>query len=133
MIPLTDDTLQTGVQTADLPSRTWRLDLEQNQLSGMTDGLDAVTQAVFLALHTDRYRHVIYSWQYGVELDDLFGQPKDYVCAELRRRITEALTQDGRIQAVRDFTFTTSGRKIGVSFTVNTIYGPVLAERTVNI
>ena len=77
MIPLTDDMLQTGVQTADLPSRTWRLDLEQNQLSGMTDGLDAVTQAVFLALHTDRYRHVIYSWQYGVELDDLFGQPKD--------------------------------------------------------
>ena len=86
-----------------------------------------------MALHTDRYRHVIYSWQYGVELDDLFGQPKDYVCAELRRRITEALTQDGRIQAVRDFEFTTSGRKIGVSFTVNTIYGPVLAERTVNI
>ena len=47
----------------------------------------------------------MYSWDYGVELADLFGEPVSYVCPELERRITEALLQDGRIEGVDGFSF----------------------------
>lgn len=35
------------------------------------DGMEAVKQAVYKILQTERYKYVIYDWNYGVELEDL--------------------------------------------------------------
>ncbi|RKJ76112.1 DUF2634 domain-containing protein [Butyricicoccus sp. 1XD8-22] len=76
---------------------------------------------------------MIYSWNYGIELADLFGMLVSYVCPELERRIIEALTQDSRIQSVTDFTFESPKRNVlHTTFTVHTIFGDFQAERTVN-
>lgn len=40
-----------------------------------------------------------------MELQDLIGKPMDYVMVEVERRITEALTQDDRIDSVDNFEF----------------------------
>jgi len=106
-----------------LPDRTFALDFDKKRVSGTVSGIDAVNQAAFLILQTQRYGHLIYSYQYGTELNDLLGRPVSYAYPEIKRRITEALTQDDRIQGVSDFEFSRSQGSVCVSFVVHSIYG----------
>lgn len=117
------------------PGLTWRLDLEQKRMpSGMTDGIEAVEQAIYKILLTERYQYPIYSWDYGIELLDLYGKPLSYVRPELERRIREALLQDDRITVVDNFYFEqTEKNSIHVTFTAHTIYGDTTIETAVNI
>ena len=89
------------------------------------DGLEAVKQAIYLILSIERYDYIIYSWNYGVELKNLFGKPLSYVLPEIKRRVTEALLQDQRIKGVDNFSFETKRGIVYASFTVHTIYGNV--------
>lgn len=120
-----NDGLTPDFEVVTQPSYTYKLDMQKARVKGFVDGKDAMPQAIYKILTTERYKHVIYSWDYGVELYDLIGQPIPYVYAELERRITEALTQDDRIEGVRDFQFDNNNEVVNVSFTVNTIYGTV--------
>ena len=79
------------------PSRTHRLDAARQRVWGIAQGLEAVRQAVYLILNVERYAYPIYSRNYGCELADLIGRPRDYAMSEMKRRITEALLQDDRI------------------------------------
>lgn len=116
------------------PSRTYKMNLERKLINGHTDELEAMKQVIYKILNTERYEYVIYSWDYGIELNDLYGEPVTYVCPEIERRITEALTQDSRIISVDAFSFDlTEKRKVHVTFIANTIFGNVELERTVNI
>lgn len=133
MIPQFEYEPEQDFEIIEEPSLTHKLNHEKQIISGNVDGLEAVKQAIYLILNVERYRHVIYSWNYGIELQDLFGKPKPFVYPELKRRITEALTQDDRITAVDGFTFTSNKNTVTVQFTVHTIFGDVEAERTVNI
>lgn len=113
------------------PGKTYRMRLESERVIGSCDGLEAVKQAVYKILSTERYRYPIYSWNYGVELEALIGRPANFVCPEAQRRITEALLQDSRIQAVDTFSFRVEKGKIGVTFIVHSIYGSFTGEREV--
>jgi phage baseplate assembly protein W len=104
-----------------------------NRISGYVNDLEAVQQAIYLILSTERYKHIIYSWDYGVELLDLIGKPMPYVMAELPRRITEALTQDNRIEDVVDFEFETKGKRLHVKFTVVSSIGNIPTELEVEV
>ena len=104
-----------------------------DRISGYVDDLDSVKQAVYLILNTERYQFPIYSWDYGVELVDLFGKPMPYVMSELPRRIKEALIQDNRIEDVVDFEFETNGNKLHTTFTVVTTLGNLNTELEVTI
>lgn len=133
MIPSVTDDLQNDFEVEQEPSKTFRLDLEKNRILGYTDNIEAVKQAVYLILNIERYEYLIYSWDYGIELKDLYGQPLSFVIPEIKRRISEALTQDERIQSVDAFSFATSRGKVHATFTVTSIYGSFDTERTVNI
>lgn len=116
------------------PSLTHKIDFKQNMISGFTDELDAVHQTIYMILNTERYQYVIYSWDYGIELADLCGEPVTYVCPELERRINEALTQDERILSTDNFSFDVSKKgKVHVAFVVNTIFGNTEIEREVSV
>lgn len=121
----TDIDVQTDFSELENPGYTFGIDFENNRIIGKTDRLGAVYQAVKLILGTQRYKYPIYSYNYGVELSDLFGKPCGFVKSELPGRITEALTQDDRITDVCDFEFTKEKRKLTVGFTVKTIYGDI--------
>jgi hypothetical protein len=133
MIPAVNDDLINDFEYEELPTRTFRLNIPSNTITGFTDELEAMKQAIFLILNVQRYEHIIYSWNYGIELEDLFGQPISFVLPELKRRITEALLQDTRITGVDNFSFETTKRKVHATFTVSTIYGDVEAEKVVNV
>lgn len=106
---------------------------DSDRISGYVDGLEAIAQAVYLILSTERYQFIIYSWDYGVELVDLIGQDMPYVMSELQRRITEALTQDDRIDDVVDFEFEKNGKKLLTTFTVVSNLGNISTELEVEV
>lgn len=115
----------------DQPSLTWGIDFEKGEVTGMIDDIDAIKQTIFLILNSERFRHEIYSWDYGVELQDLIGQQPSYAYLEIERLIKEALMMDGRITGVSDFQFTRNKNDVTVRFTVKTSIGEIEAERTV--
>ena len=115
------------------PSYTYKLDIDKGRIKGMTDEADAMLQAVYLILSVERYQCPIYSYNYGVELADLIGQPKDYVMSEAKRRITEALTQDDRIESVDEWAFETTKNSVIVTFVVHTIFGDIETTKEVAV
>ena len=133
MIPSTAEFMFEELRIEKQPTCTYKMLLDRDLVRGYTDGIEAMKQAVYKILFTERYRHMIYSGNYGIELQDLFGQPVSYVCPELERRITEALTWDDRIDGVTDFEFDFPKKGVvHVAFTVHTVFGDFKAERGVN-
>ena len=133
MIPSTAGFLNRDFEIEEQPDRTWRMRTEDKHVQGYADGLEAVKQAIYKILMTERYQYIMYSWNYGIELLDLFGEPVTYVCPELKRRISEALLCDDRIRNVDHFEFSYPQKGvIHVSFTVHTLYGDVDVEKEVN-
>jgi phage baseplate assembly protein W len=133
MIPTINDDLTADFEVITHPSLTYKINFEDETIVKTTDDLEAIKQAVYKILNTERYQYLIYSWNYGIELEDLFGMPLPYVYPELKRRITEALTWDDRIEEITDFTFSHQHGEVAMTFTVNTVVGNFEAERTVKI
>lgn len=132
---LTDGGSVAVATKASYPSQTYKMRIEEESVAGtITDDIEAVQQAVYKILNTERYRFPIYSWNYGVELADLFGKPMPFVLPEVPRRIKEALTQDDRITDVTDFDLSYDRHgSLLAKFTVISIYGSFAAEKEVNV
>lgn len=109
------------------------MDLEEGIIAGKIDQKKAMEQAIYLILSVERYDYLIHSWNFGIELRDLFGQPISYCLPEIKRRITEALLQDDRIEEVYDFSFTVSRGKVATTFRVKTSFGEMEIEKEVEI
>lgn len=134
MIPTTNNDINlVTFSPQEMTSRTYDLDIDTGHVMNFTDKREAMKRVIYLVLSTERYKYPIYSWNYGVELDDLFGQPIPYVLPELKRRVTEALLMDDRITAVDGWQFEVKRQKVHATFTVSTIFGDVEAETEVNI
>lgn len=134
MIPSGNTILTTDLEVVTMPSKQHRMDLDRNRIFGTCDNLEAIKQTVFKILNTERYKYIIYSWNYGIELEDLFGQPVRYACPEIERRVKEALLQDDRITAVDNFEFNFPKRGVvAVQFTVHTIFGDLNEEMAVKV
>lgn len=99
-----------------------------DRIIGYVEDRDAIEQSIHFILNTERYEFPIYSWDYGIELVDLLGQPMPYVRSEVERRVEEALTQDDRIDSVKDFTFDEDKNKLYVTFVAVTTAGDIEAE-----
>lgn len=133
MIPQTDYELEADFEIEEIPSSTFKLLIDKKRIIGRCDNLDAIKQAVYLMLNIERYNYVIYSENYGVELMDLIGQPIPYVLPELKRRITECLTQDDRIDSVDGFEFEVNKKNVHCTFTVHSNIGSFESESVVNV
>ena len=117
---------------ADQPTRTYKLDLDAGRVAGMVDGVDAMKQVILKILLTERFAYLIYSWNYGIELNTVVGKSYQVFSSEIKRVITEALLADSRITAVTDFKVEQiDKRSARVSFTADTVFGPIEIERTV--
>jgi hypothetical protein len=133
MLPTANTLLNVNIEVEDEATRTYHLDIDRNISYGMTDDQAAMKQAVYLILQTERYKYLIFSRNYGVELEALFGRPVSWCISESRCRIREALLQDTRITDVTDFDFTVGKNQLLVTFTVKTIYGNLQAQKEVII
>lgn len=116
-----------------MPSYTYNINRNTNRISGYIGNKDAMIQAIYLILQTERYESMIYNWYYGVELDGLIGKEKDYVTSELKRVIREALIEDDRINEVSKFELTFNEDNVLIVFLVETNIGDITIEWEVNI
>ena len=76
------DVLTENLDELDYPNRTYNVEFYldgDSNIQGFIDEEDSIKQAAYLILNTERYVFPIYSWDYGVELVDLIGQPIPYV------------------------------------------------------
>lgn len=116
----------TDIVVASQPSKTWIIDRSTMQVACMDDGLEAVRQAVEIALDVERFRWTIYSANFGSELDELVGQDEALITAEIPRLVEGALSVDDRVVQVDGYRFTRTGpSSMHVSFTVHTVFGDI--------
>ncbi|WDF83642.1 DUF2634 domain-containing protein [Lacticaseibacillus pabuli] len=120
------DTPVDAVDEGTEPTRTYAV--VDGHIRGMTDGLEAMRQAVGKILHTERFVWPIYDDQYGNDLLELIGKPMPYAENEVRRMTEDALLADDRITGVtfNSVTVVTSDT-LAVHITVSTIFGDVPA------
>ena len=60
MIPSTTGFLTQDFEIREQPGRTYRMELEGDSVRGYVDGQEAVKQAIFRILQTERYQYIIY-------------------------------------------------------------------------
>jgi len=113
MIPKINELLSTTLELETQPSKNFKMYFTQEVVSGTITDLNAMEQVIYKILNTERYQYLIYSWNYGIELNDLLGEPVSYVCPEIERKVTEALVQDDRILSVDSFVFDITEKKEG--------------------
>lgn len=84
---------------------------------------------IYKALKTERFEHLAYSWQYGIELKPFIGKVMGVQerYSELRRVITECLMVNPYIRSIDSFSITPENRAelVRVHITLTTVYGEV--------
>jgi len=124
-----EEELESDFELETEPSYTYAMKIPDDEVSesrfiGKVDGVDAMQQAITKILNTERYEYEIYSWDFGIELKDLYGMPVPYVMSEIKERITDAVTADDRFESVDNFEVEQTDRhSIHCSFTVTTADG----------
>ncbi len=112
------------MDAVELPTRTYYLDFKRGCCSGLIDGQKAMEQAIFKALNTIRFEHLVYTNNYGFQ--NMMGFDELYVRGDLGRRIQDALLQDERITSLENFSLEfTSKDDVLITFIARTIYGDV--------
>lgn len=79
------------------------------------------------ALHTERYRYDIYSWNYGSEVEGLIGQPytEELKKSEAVRYVKECLLINPYIRDVTDIETSFLDGRVTIKCKIITIYGEV--------
>ena len=123
---------QQQAEPAPRYGKSWLFDFEKGDfvLDGtgrivIADGYTAWVQWCIKTILTQRFAYVIYSSDYGTELEEAQKQPdRKAVEIELERAITEALLVDPRTEMVKDFVFEWEGDTVKVSFVAVPVVGP---------
>ncbi|QGQ93958.1 DUF2634 domain-containing protein [Paenibacillus psychroresistens] len=111
------------LEEGQIPSKTYRMDVTSQRIVGFVDGLEAIKQAVFKILQTERFAYPIYSGNYGSEFAAAIGRDSILVESRLTRIIQEALLQDDRITDIQDLQITFLGDEATAAFTVVSQFG----------
>lgn len=137
MIPVRDDIYMDTLdgETEEIQtSKTFRLDFEKGIVSGVIDGIDAISQAIQCVLNTERYAYLIHSFDYGMLMGKYIGEDIEYIKCDLPKEIEETLLQDDRILSVHSFSINQVGLdSVEITFTVETIEGDISVGKEVEV
>lgn len=99
----------------------------QNGRMVILEGVEAIKVWIYKMFKTPRYRYLIYSWNYGHELENFIGDgySAGIVRNEVKRLVEDALALNSRIKGVSNLKVSFEKAKLNVSFTALTDYGEV--------
>jgi Protein of unknown function (DUF2634) len=126
------DNVDEFASNEELPiAREWAWDFESNDFKlnngkpFIVEGLEAVKIWTFKALRTDRFKHTVYSWEYGSEINSLIGSgfTSAAIESEVKRMIDEALMHIPYIVRIDNLIVTSDGDSLNISFSLDTVYG----------
>jgi len=99
MIPIIDNAIEQ-LEFATFPSFTYKLDTDANIIQSDIDGIEALKQAIFHRLLTERYAYVIYDDNYGTELEQYKSKGFGFLEATIENTLKDSLLQDDRINNI---------------------------------
>lgn len=102
------------------------INFKTGQLTGkIVEGIEAIKVWCYLALRIARYHFFICSWDYGNELEDLYGQgfSEEHIESEATRMIEECLLENEYIETVDVTDAKYQNGRFSAMITVKTIYG----------
>lgn len=134
IFPFTDP-VELVDEVKELPiAREWAWDFEEldfktrNGKMYQVEGNEAIKIWIWKLLNTPRYRYMIFSWDYGHEMEDLIGKyTRGFTESEAERFVKEAVeySLSDYVSETKDFEISLSEDILKVEFTAVTIYGEV--------
>lgn len=93
----------------------------------IVEGKEALKIWIYKVLNTKRYKHIIYTWNYGCELENLIGRNnyRELIKKEIQRYIKEALLVNKYISDVSSTAINSDGDKLDIDIIAKTVYGDV--------
>lgn len=127
-----EDEISDDLEEETLPSQTYLV--KNGRIRSMTDGWEAMVQAIAKILRTERFVFPIYTEDYGNDFNELLGKEFDYAEVEVERMLEEAMYADDRVTDVRvNDVQKMNSTTLMVSGTVETILGTVPIESEVTL
>ena len=127
-ISVPDSEQTENTQLAMYKDVAWDFNLDKPILVNgefkIVEGNEAIKVWCYKAILTPRYEYIIYTWDYGSELQELIGKAysKDLTESEAGRYITEALSINPYITAVEVNSCSFNEDVLSANITVKTIY-----------
>ena len=126
--------IATVEEAEEAPSLTYKLDLNKGRIVGKIDGIEAVRQAIRKAIITPRFKCLIYSNQYGSEIEQAYiadFATLDFIEATVEEYVKDALLPDTRILSCYDFSVSQEEDGVFIRFTCETIFGETKVEEVI--
>lgn len=120
-----EEDTSTTESAASIPIE-YGMDFETGQLTGLkVEGIEAVKVWVWNCLHTQRFRHAIYSWDYGADIEQYIGVTvtQEYLETDCRDEVEDTLKVNPYIQGISEFYATITDDKLYMRFLINTTFG----------
>ena len=114
--------------------REYGINFQNGQLTGkIVEGLEAIKVWIWLCVHTERFRHAIYSADYGTSLEQYIGHvlSDEYINTDCESEISDALLINEYVESIEDFEAIKDGEHLRVSFRVVTKFGSIEVDENV--
>ena len=120
-------------QVVKMP-KEYGVDFATGQLTGkIVEGLEAIKVWIWLCMHTERFRHAIYSADYGTSLEQYIGHmlSQEYINTDCESEISDALLINEYIESVEDFEAVRNSDSLDIKFRVVTKFGNIEVDENV--
>lgn len=120
-------------QVVKMP-KEYGIDFATGQLTGkIVEGIEAIKVWIWLCLHTERFRHAIYSADYGTSFEQYIGHvlSDEYINTDCESEITDALLINEYIESIEDFEAVKDSEHLRVSFRALTKFGNIEVDENV--
>lgn len=120
-------------QVVKMP-REYGVDFQTGQLTGkIVEGIEAIKVWIWLCLHTERFRHAIYSSDYGTSLEQYIGHmlSEEYINTDCESEISDALLINEYIESIEEFEVVRNFDSLNISFRVVTKFGSIEVDENV--
>ena len=127
------DTKEDDSQVVKGP-KEYGIDFRTGQLTGkIVEGLEAIKVWIWLCMHTERFRHAIYSADYGASLEQYIGHmlSEEYINTDCESEITDALLINEYIESIEDLEAIRNSDSLNISFRVVTKFGSIEVDENV--
>ena len=114
--------------------KEYGIDFRTGQLTGkIVEGLEAIKVWIWLCMHTERFRHAIYSADYGTSLEQYIGHmlSEEYINTDCESEISDALLTNEYIESIEDFEAVRNSDSLNISFRVVTKFGSIEVDENV--
>lgn len=128
-----DDIRNISDVVKEKPTKTYAIDIDNGNIIGYIDGIEAVEQYIRKALITPRYKCSAYTSEYGsaIETTVVMNKHNRELIKALLPNIIKDTLSDSRIIDVYDFEFEDGADCIYINFTVDTVYGTTNIEEAI--